>query len=263
MNTQKQALHYLKLSRYIREVGQSNDYRKLPRPFFSIALIEKGCADFITDEGKFSVQEGELLFTPAGATYRSFWRGDPKTQILSCHFRFSPSAEPFRGKQFPLQKLSGSDTLRSDVLYLYENIGKPSAAFSVISRFYALCDQVTQTLSYREIPDIDPRIARAVSYLEEHYAEQFSVPSLAGLCNVSPSYFYDLFRTNTGFSPIEYKQRICIRHAELLLCDEPSLSIEQISEAVGFESSNYFRRVFRACTGSSPREYRKTASASV
>ena len=162
-----------------------------------------------------------------------------------------------------LRKLSGMSVLKEDVRYLCENIGDPSAAFGVISRFYSLCDRVTKALSFRALPDMDPRIAQAISFLEEHYAEQFSIPSLAALCHVSPSYFYDLFRSNTGLSPIEYKQQICIRHAELLLCDESALSIEQISEAVGFESSNYFRRVFRACTGSSPREYRKTASLSV
>ena len=38
--------------------------------------------------------------------------------------------------------------------------------------------------------------------------------------------------------------------------DDPS---EKISDAAGFESAAYFRRVFRAATGKSPKEYKRTS----
>ena len=41
--------------------------------------------------------------------------------------------------------------------------------------------------------------------------------------------------------------------------NDSDLSIENISEQVGFESAAYFRRVFKKVTGKSPREYRKTS----
>ena len=59
-------------------------------------------------------------------------------------------------------------------------------------------------------------------------------------------------------SPIEYKNKIMIRHAERSLVDHPEVSIEELSERLGFESSIYFRRLFKATTGKTPREYRKT-----
>ena len=263
MNVQKQALHYLKVTRYQAPTGRISDYTHLPRPFSSIAWMEKGYADFTTEEGTVRVMPGDLIFTPVGCTYRSVWLGEPDTQILSCHFRFSPSAEPFRNKQFPLQRVSGGELFSDDFHYLLEHIGEPDSAFAVISRFYGLCHEITSRMVSRLTPPLDPRIAAAVSFLEEHYAEPVAIPALAAHCNVSPSYFYELFRNSTGLSPIAYKQRICIRHAELLLADEPSLSIEEISEALGFESSNYFRRVFHNATGMSPREYRKNPSLSV
>jgi YesN/AraC family two-component response regulator len=37
------------------------------------------------------------------------------------------------------------------------------------------------------------------------------------------------------------------------------MSIEEISESVGFESSAYFRRVFKKLTMKNPRDYKKTS----
>ena len=57
-------------------------------------------------------------------------------------------------------------------------------------------------------------------------------------------------------TPISYKNYISIQNAEKLLLTT-DFSMEEISEKLGFHSSSYFRRTFRAFTGKSPREYRK------
>ena len=38
------------------------------------------------------------------------------------------------------------------------------------------------------------------------------------------------------------------------------LSVEEISMRVGFESSTYFRRVFKKITSKTPKEYRKISA---
>jgi transcriptional regulator GlxA family with amidase domain len=42
-----------------------------------------------------------------------------------------------------------------------------------------------------------------------------------------------------------------------MIVNRPDLSVDEISLAVGFESSTYFRRVFKLITGKNPRDYRK------
>ena len=58
-------------------------------------------------------------------------------------------------------------------------------------------------------------------------------------------------------SPIAYKHRVAVTAAEQLLASDDALSIEEVSDWVGFESSAYFRRVFRSLVGCSPRDYRR------
>ncbi len=49
-----------------------------------------------------------------------------------------------------------------------------------------------------------------------------------------------------------------ISRAQRILSDPPDASIEEISERLGFETAIYFRRLFKAQTGKTPCEYRKT-----
>lgn len=88
-----------------------------------------------------------------------------------------------------------------------------------------------------------------------NYTDNLTIQELATIANLSPSRFFTVFKKETGITPIEYKNRICIRNAEkmLLISD---LSIEEIAEKLGFNSSSYFRRTFKAYTGKSPREYK-------
>ena len=61
-------------------------------------------------------------------------------------------------------------------------------------------------------------------------------------------------------TPIEYKNRLCVQNAEKLLLTN-DLSIEEISEKMGFNSASYFRRIFRKYVGKSPREYKNSVCA--
>lgn len=77
------------------------------------------------------------------------------------------------------------------------------------------------------------------------------------MVGMSEAYFYVKFREYMKMTPIEYKNQAAIAFAKEMLVYNPSMPIEEISEAAGFESGIYFRRVFRTLTGMSPKEYRK------
>ena len=80
--------------------------------------------------------------------------------------------------------------------------------------------------------------------------------ALERYCNLSPTYFSRKFRLITGQTFKEHVNYIRLRQATqmLLMTDN---SITKIAMLCGFGSSNYFKDLFRASTGRSPREYRK------
>ena len=100
-------------------------------------------------------------------------------------------------------------------------------------------------------------IKKAVDYITINYFKNVSVAELAGIANLSPSRFFTVFKNEIGMTPIEYKNYICIQNAEKLLLST-ELSMEEISEKIGFNSSTYFRRTFKKYVGSSPRDYKNS-----
>ena len=258
MEISQLSLAYLRPVRYVELAGATNDYRQIPRPFSSIAYIYSGGADFEQGSRRGSVATGDLYFIPRGATYISYWNGQPKTVFYSCHFNFaSPEICSDRGSI--VQKISGLEHLKDDFISLAEkamNQNSMTEQLDSLARFYHILTEFVPRLVRRETSPQDTSLIEAMTYLHTNYKERISVAELARMCNISESHFYNRFKLAYGISPIEYKNRILISQAERLLCDEPSMTIEQISELLGFESASYFRRLFKKLSGMSPREYR-------
>ncbi len=105
------------------------------------------------------------------------------------------------------------------------------------------------------IAGIDPRIARAIDYIEAHLGEDLSVAAIAQAAAMSPSWFQSAFRSITGRPVFAYVRERRLARARILLADR-RLSLSQIAFACGFSSHSHMTRLFRARYGASPRDMR-------
>lgn len=94
-------------------------------------------------------------------------------------------------------------------------------------------------------------IDMAMGYMQIHYHEPLTVAGLAEQVGLERTYFSDLFKKKTGFSPYQYLTRLRIQKACQLMLDH---SVTETSYLVGMEPHN-FGRVFKKEVGCSPREY--------
>ena len=107
-------------------------------------------------------------------------------------------------------------------------------------------------------------VKKFISLLDEYIAEQAkreglpTVAYFADKCCYSPKYFGELVKTETGRTAKSMINDRLLSAARQLLVDE-NLSITQISHHLGFEYPQHFVRFFKAQTGKTPSEYRKTA----
>jgi len=106
-------------------------------------------------------------------------------------------------------------------------------------------------------PDIDPRIRRVMSLMENTIHVPRSLQSLAETCNLSLSRFSHLFREETGFTPNRYQEQLRMNKACQLL-ENTSLCIGEIAHEVGYEDPFYFSNRFKKHFHRSPSAYRKT-----
>lgn len=95
------------------------------------------------------------------------------------------------------------------------------------------------------------------TYLNEHCAENITLDQLASMSGFSKSHFIRLFKDFAGVSYYEYLTKRRLINAEILLLDNPELSITDLALKSGFNSLATFNRVFKTWHGCTPTEYRK------
>lgn len=85
-----------------------------------------------------------------------------------------------------------------------------------------------------------------------------TVKYFAEKCFLSPNYFGDLIKRETGRTPQEYIQNkiMGLAKGELLGTRK---TINEISYGLGFQYSQHFNRYFKRNTGMTPSEYRKAS----
>lgn len=101
----------------------------------------------------------------------------------------------------------------------------------------------------------DP-IRRSLDFIHLNYATSISISGIAAMLSLNRSYFYRLFKKETGISPVEYLNRYRLEKARLFLANT-KMPISQIALSTGFSSFSSFHRLFRIKYGQSPSEYRK------
>lgn len=104
-----------------------------------------------------------------------------------------------------------------------------------------------------------PCVRRAVDYITANLSETMSVSEIAGAAGVDRRVLTKKFGRETGQTIKQYlAEKRCGLAAELL--KNSGAGVREIAAFVGYTDSNYFTKVFRACYGMSPQEYRNGSS---
>lgn len=99
-------------------------------------------------------------------------------------------------------------------------------------------------------------IKQIVSYIGNHLSEELSVTILADLFHTNSSHLARKFKKETGYTISEYVNNQKIEAAKILL-QRKELSVSQIAENLGYNSSSYFSTVFKKVTGTAPSGYKR------
>ena len=97
---------------------------------------------------------------------------------------------------------------------------------------------------------------KAIAYIQTHYAEKFSLDQIATALFLNKIYLSKCFKQATGVTLLQYHNRVRCEAACALL-EHTDLSVEIVSDRVGFATPSHFARIFRGVYACSPTEYRK------
>ena len=98
---------------------------------------------------------------------------------------------------------------------------------------------------------------KLAEYIEEHLAEDISLPALAEIAGLSPFHFARAFKQSFGLPPHRYLVSRRIEKAKNLLAT-PALPVTRIGLDLGFGEASSFTTAFRKHAGLTPTEYRRS-----
>lgn len=136
-------------------------------------------------------------------------------------------------------------------LYCYQMIGNTlMLVFGLLIRNY---ENTVDMPIFSKKEDVQ-RFA-LLQYIQEHYST-VKLEDVARKFHYTPEYTSKLIREATGMTFTEITQRIRIEKAQDLLTNT-NLPVASISDEVGYDSPEYFIRLFKKHTRMTPSAYRK------
>lgn len=100
------------------------------------------------------------------------------------------------------------------------------------------------------------KLFAVTSYIQEHYMEEMTLETLAGLFGFSPTYLSRVFKKYANVNYKTYVMNVRVEYAYRELLNTGN-SIHKIAENNGFSDGRGFSKAFRARFGISPAQYRK------
>lgn len=238
-------------SRQNRKNKESFVFLENPRKRTALFLITDYPVKYLLPSGEVFVCEvGEMMLLPRGSRYIANF--ELPENVVSHPILLS----------FNMMDKNGDDILLGgDIVRLGRADGELRVLFSSAVEFYKKGKMnMVKAKTYEILGKIFPLKEAdkcALSYISSHITSRLSISELAGRCTVSETVYRRQFKALTGISPVQYIARLKIEKACELL-QEYDMSLNDISDFLGFNDIGYFHRVFKKLTGVTPNEFRES-----
>lgn len=232
-------------------------------PMLELTYVDQGTMHSVADGQDLLLEQGDMVIYGANQWHMQYADIDVAPRYVTISF-----------------ELEGSDLQT----LLNRKIRPPQVAVTLLQQMlreqermdeYAtdmiIC-QMTQlllaTLRQQELPDQKLKtsnamnseneiIRRAQQYISENIREKLTVPYVARMVDVSPSYMTALFHKNLQISPGEYIRRIKIQESKQMI-REGNMNFTEIAAALNYSTVHHFSRQFKDKFGITPTEYAKS-----
>jgi AraC-like DNA-binding protein len=151
------------------------------------------------------------------------------------------------------------DELRDSMLRLIRLLDRPEAIpvlYPAIMReisYWLLSSPYGSQIAKLALPDGHARrVSAAIRLLRDNYDKTVSMADLADAARMSPSSFYQHFRTLTSMTPLQYQKQLRLLEARRRMLAEEA-NVETAAFGVGYESPSQFSREYARMFGTPPK----------
>lgn len=150
-------------------------------------------------------------------------------------------------------------TLCQDFLRLPDAMGELYRSMESCESFEDVRRAVREGLEYQEGETeklhYSPYVAKAMAYMEQHYAEIVYITDVAGQVGLNEDYLGHIFKNETGVTINQFLNNTRMNRAIWLL-NNTRLKTYEIAYKVGYANSGYFSKLFKQKFRVSPYEFR-------
>lgn len=110
----------------------------------------------------------------------------------------------------------------------------------------------------------EDRVKRILTYIATHYMEQIALEDIANSVHISKSECCRCFKRRLHVTPFEYLIKYRVYSAAIMIVQSTGrISVSDIANKTGFNSSSYFNKMFRKYIGSTPTQFRKNVGGNI
>lgn len=228
-----------------------------------IVYIKSGHCIMEVEDTFVPLQEGDCIVLLPGVPH--CFTVDLKACCLISQLEFCVVVPDFAKKEFALSrkkrfyKLDDCDMLKRQI----ENICRcyrlaeknQYGTVQIKLMFLQMFIELEVRIREGQETEDNGKVEMVVGYINEHYGEDLTVEGLARHVGISSRYLRRCFREKTGISCSSYITSVRIEKAKQLLWNS-SKTVTEIAGLTGFNSSQYFSRIFYQYEGRTPSRYR-------
>lgn len=250
-------LYPLQCGRFLYEPGYY--LRRDSYDNFLLMYVQKGEFMLELDGTVSPVAEGDFVLIDCYKQH--IYYTDTGCECLWCHFDgitargYYTNIVSHLGNSFSLPNPQPTVSRLSSI---YDTFSTGKAVREALVSKY-LTDILTAFLLHspqkENSPDYTGMAEEIIAYINEHFAEKFSVEELAAKAGLSQYHFIRVFKKETGFTPHEYLNNTRMMTARYLLKNS-RLPVKDICFNTGFSSESVFCSAFKKHQGLTPAEYR-------
>ena len=240
--------------------------KKHKHSFFEAHFTFSGEINYVTSDGSsYSVCDGMgIMFSPnTSHTVKSF-----KNDLIKFSIAFTPIQKnkiftEMASKStliFKIDNIVESDFNKilqeADSKSIFSQTLIKNSLLSIICSLARISGADIVNESHPNCAYDNMNIERAKQYIDDNKNLFLTCQDVAQYCHFNVKYLSRVFKEKTGITLLKYIHLVKTKEAEKLLLDS-SLSLEQISQMLGFANEYYFNSFFKRQSGMSPGTYRK------
>ncbi len=234
-------------------------------PYYHFFVMTEGTLS-VTVEGVTSeVSKGSSLLVPKMAEHSYLNHSSETAECIEIKFTLQNPGLESRltdGKQAVVTSDPAVVILSEKLTEEYSSLGAlaDEAAKSYLNAILQIMTRPNRIKSeketYIDVTGCSELTKEVVSYLEAHYAEQFSLEELAKALSFNKAYLCTAFKKDMKVTIADCLNLIRIRQAARMI-SYSELSIGDVAKACGFGTSSHFNHVFQHYIGTTPSAVRK------